>query len=330
MSCLSRTELIALYGPDWQNLVTINKGPFNSPQDCEQQCGICCIPECVTDFSPYSTTEIYDPSTGDFIGFDVSNALFPWPCDPTMSTLPGFVAYCGNIDTGPPAVDIFATNGDGNTYFQGLAYNYRDSTTIDVEGEVGGCGWSLPEDGSFYAYIKTRVYIGRNYAFTSTPLVPAFTQVSFNTGYPSSTNAWYHLVFVVKAGINSAERNRIVNKYFECIDGNIVDKTQEAFGGRPLNSNMLNNPYLSNIVGNDITEYRYTYITDGYPYNYLVDQAPLDCLDWTSFNSSRVSFRCDDTVTQSGCIQGGVYSPPGIGIGTWHPGASCETFNCNP
>jgi hypothetical protein len=321
MVCKSNSELVADYGPDWQNIPGIHvRGPFTSLANCEGGCGVCCIPQCVTDFSPYSTTEIYDPSTGDFLGFDLSNALFPWPCDPIYGGWP-FGFFCGNIDTGPPAVEIFATNGDGNTYFQGLGYNYRYSaTTLDVEGEVGGCGWSLPEDGFFDAYITTRVYIGRNYAFTSTPIANWIgATVSFNTGYPSSTNAWYHLVLVVQAGINEAKRIRIVNKYFECIDGDIVDKTQEAFGGRPLSSNILDNQYISNVIGNDITEYRYTYIADGYPYNYLVDQAPLDCLDWTSFNVAQISFSCNDTITQSGCVQGGV----------WHSGTSCANFDCN-
>lgn len=55
--------------------------------------------------------------------------------------------------------------------------------------------------------------------------------------------------------------------------------------------------------------------------------ADNSCLDFSAVPNTS---GCNDTITQSGCVQGGVYSPPGVPIGVWHSGQNCQNFNCNP
>lgn len=59
---------------------------------------------------------------------------------------------------------------------------------------------------------------------------------------------------------------------------------------------------------------------------------PVQMLDPPPFPNEAgadVTYTCNDTITQSGCLQGGVLSPPGVPLGIWHSGHNCNTFNCN-
>jgi hypothetical protein len=42
-----------------------------------------------------------------------------------------------------------------------------------------------------------------------------------------------------------------------------------------------------------------------------------------------ITYTCNDTITQSGCLQGGVFSPSGVPLGVWYSGQDCTTFDCN-
>jgi hypothetical protein len=50
------------------------------------------------------------------------------------------------------------------------------------------------------------------------------------------------------------------------------------------------------------------------------------CLDFSPVPNTN---GCSDTISESACTQGGVYSPVGVPIGTWYPGENCTIFDCN-
>lgn len=58
----------------------------------------------------------------------------------------------------------------------------------------------------------------------------------------------------------------------------------------------------------------YTCLPDGSGYC-TIDQLP------------KVDFTCNDTISKSGCISGGVISPSGVAAGTWFAGLNCEVAN---
>lgn len=104
------------------------------------------------------------------------------------------------------------------------------------------------------------------------------------------------------------------------LGGNYLDVTQsEPYAGLPAYyTNLLNGSCCEGIC---TQPYIKSSSTLGYCYdaNYCVGFSPVP-----------TTLGCNDTIGQSGCVQGGVYSPPGVPIGVWHSGTSCANFDCNP
>lgn len=100
MPCRSVSELVDLYGANWSGVVTINKGPFNSPQDCEQGCGVCCLAGCESDFALVNECtenagvgQVSDHITDDGTGYLSCNDYYYSPGYPYASSK---IKTCGN------------------------------------------------------------------------------------------------------------------------------------------------------------------------------------------------------------------------------------------
>lgn len=103
------------------------------------------------------------------------------------------------------------------------------------------------------------------------------------------------------------------------LGGNYLDVTQsEPYSGLPAYStNLLSGSCCEGIC---TQPYIKSSSTLGYCYdaNYCVGFSPVP-------NTNG----CSDTISESACTQGGVYSPVGVPIGTWYPGENCTIFDCN-
>lgn len=377
MPCKSIKELIEQYGQNWQSVVTIKEGPFNSPQGCDDQCGVCCVPTCPSNLNIFKNTQENGAVEQTLIPFENSTDI-----------------------TQNPSFNEYSAGGYNDWWYYGPDPNNNDSmffseNAVIFEGQQNPLrfpkpsNWSTLDPNNFGWNNNLAIY--REYNLTKMGSKPI--DLTWASGYPSGTYYIEKISFQSSLNIGGAgvgagvginmdggiliegldsvlqwgrEARKI--KYFQCISGVLVDKTTEAFSNASTNivsgpnssiiGTKVNYDYTSwgatafcffavnagNLSGtcctmtssnNDCSECPsdsncYTTISssrindDGILNNYLgfIKNLPLyPSISSSSIESSStlLEYKCDDTISQSGCLQ----------VGVWHADQTCDVIECN-
>lgn len=351
-------------------------GTHQSLDECTEQCGVCCVPTCPSDFTTYSATS---PDGCEYqtlidIGVPSRNTSINECSIGGYDDLWHFVTISANsLGITEPSAFYDIANGVPNS-FVGNAY----TALADVDFGNDGDGVSL-------TFQKT-------YGLNRNGTKPA--ELTWAAGYPSGTYFIESREVIVAGaigglgvgvedwamsgqcgtyqqvagGVSSMTYNfrKREIKYFQCVDGVLIDKTSEAF------ANGSDPRIISFACGQEtfgtLVNYEEDYATanspcgtpgvepcDGtndYPGGHGTASSFLNGFPFFSSLPSEMTdlhpsisdvgtegitslvYECYDqasipSIGQSGCLQGGVLTPSGIPAGVWHSGQNCEVFNCN-
>lgn len=368
-------------------------GVHNSLEDCEQQCGVCCIPTCPSNLNSFKTTQEDGCVVQSLIPFEDSTSISINPIGQCSAGGYGDWWYIG-------------PDGDNN--------NMSFNEVYVAYGGVPNPKWygTQPANWTTLDPFNTNSWppsFGRNYSLVRSGAKP--NDLIWAPGYPNgdyfietrTINAALNIGGAgvgagygiddpdgeLVAGITSSlvwSKTARKIKYFQCEDGILIDKTSEAFSNASADQlalGALNDGTPYNVVVGTKVDYEYTAWTAASPCFFAVNAGNLDpeccpgtstdpnyvcsfCPDDTPCNdyissgrtnadgpldqyigylkeipsypsiseagtegATTLVYECNDTITQSGCLLGGVLNPAGVPLGIWHSGQNCTTFDCN-
>jgi hypothetical protein len=107
-------------------------------------------------------------------------------------------------------------------------------------------------------------------------------------------------------------------------------------GADPCCEDYNDNPY-ANCTGTVYSMYSSNFFNESKFSEFsFIEDIPLypSIVDAGTEGATQLVYECYDQATipsigQSGCLQGGVFTPSGIPAGVWHSGQNCEVFDCN-
>lgn len=364
-------------------------GVHNSLEDCEQQCGVCCVPTCPSNLNSFKTTQPDGCVVQSLIPFEDSTSISVNPIGQCSAG-----GYGDWWHIGPDGNNNVMSFNEVYVGFEGVPnpkwYGTQPAnwTTLDP---FNTGSWP-PTGGRYYSLVKSGTkpndltwapgYPNGDYFIETRTM-----QFSLGVG-GAGVGAGYRieapdgeLVLGQTSSIFWSKNSRKI-KYFQCEDGILIDKTSEAFSDASADyivTRYQHNGPVNVTVGTKV-DFEYTYLSAASPCNYAVDAGNLDpeCCYGTSTNyncdlcpdycagdyvsSSKINedgplddyigflkdipsypsiseagtegattlvYECNDTITQSGCLLGGVLNPSGVPLGIWQSGQNCTTFNCN-
>lgn len=368
-------------------------GVHSSLEDCEQQCGVCCIPTCPSNLNSFKTTQPDGCVVQSLIPFEDSTAI----------SLNEF--------------SICSAGGYGDwIYFETSQNNNNVMGFLEQRGPSGATVRKFPDATHWNTlvaeFLSSYVYdtweLNRGYSLVRSGTKPS--DLTWAPGYP---NGVYFIEIInfntsVTAGsMDIGAKYTITSwggepqpttddagaiyfsraarkvKYFQCENGILIDKTSEAFSNGSNNYTTSYNDAPPGSAPNTIVnvgtlvDYDFTRTTviapcfkedpispccpsyegtDPCPGNDLYPNGAFyQTISSTFINESKFGefgflediplypsisevgtagattlvYECNDTITQSGCLLGGVLNPSGVPLGIWHSGQNCTTFNCN-
>jgi hypothetical protein len=279
-------------------------GVHSTLEECEEQCGVCCIPSCDNTFPASFNIQYATGSSGSGSTLCQSAGRI----ERQVSTSPITPPFCDPITSIPwkpgyPGI---------------LGSNYR------------------------FIFVGTEYYIGQEGVLPPGPCCSYLESENCTPGGSGDSRLYFY-------------KEEFKQQLYSCISGVLVNITEEAldvenfkadlggFGFPPIKwpINALENEITYGFSRNTVSLAR----RDAYCANegvYPGNTIGAEC--WSASphfgvqerpslpeegSASGVIYTCNDTITQSGCLFGGVLNPSGTALGAWITGQTCETFDCN-
>jgi hypothetical protein len=375
-------------------------GVHNSLEDCEQQCGVCCIPTCPSNLNSFKTTQ----EDGCVV-----QSLIPFEDSTSISLTAYFVCGAGGYG------DWFYTGPDINNNDAMYFSQFRGDPNAEVKKFPDASHWVDLVISGLEENVHQTWSVERSYNLVKSGSKP--DDLTWAPGYPNGVYFIETRTFASQVGAGSMDigakwavdepggepiptdgngavyfsRTARKVKYFQCVDGILIDQTSEAFSNGSNNKTISYNDYPYGAAGGNpdivvnvgtLVEYDYTVTTvigqcflaaeEGDTEGLTLDpcctsyggsepcNAPPGYGQYSSFSSTFVNeskfgefsflenlptypsiadsetqgattliYECNDTITQSGCLLGGVLNPSGVPLGIWQSGQNCTTFDCN-
>lgn len=260
MGCIKASDYEELTGGSGVILGTYSG--VNASGDCVEDCGLCCVPTCPSDLTTYVITPEYD-----------ENDPTTWCSYQTLIPLGGPILWSEDLYNYTNMLDGCSVNGNDYLAHYPPPQVSADSMYITEATPIGSnllyiqtfCDPNVPAELQS-SYDDLTIF--KNYSLTkSVAATPGAGNSIYNPGYPSGT----YFIEVIETICNLSIGNSIYNgfltatgygiddlcsteiqqsdqsfhiyvdyykyskKYFQCIDGVLIDKTSEALVSSPRN-----------------------------------------------------------------------------------------------
>lgn len=323
-------------------------GVHSSLEDCEQQCGVCCIPTCEAGW-PSNFSEMVESSQDE-------NGQFP------QSQCNYLIERSLTVATNPPFPSTFVAWKPG---FPAALSNYSSYRWITTTSRIiesvdpysistyAGCvletGVSVSSPVPFQSqglydvvdilsisWVKTQTKL----FVCSSGNILDITEDAMDTASMTFQDCLYPFVYEceTKNRLNYELSSNITSEIV--IDGYITDPSvgfnEAAFFAYIENGGSFY-PCHGSFCQDDCENAEG--VGNCYFFGGLfmgpslklkeTDKTKPSLLPFPNEEGADIVYTCNDTITQSGCLQGGVLNPSGVQLGVWHSGQNCTTFDCN-